>query len=297
MSSADAAHYTSCAPVIVLAIATVSTIPQGSDKDSAKAAVDLLKEMQKSVRDDNFETTFCAKLKASKSDAFNTCLDSGSVIPSVEDLRTVYPALYAQLVQAAELPALYYKLSFNWAPTLVSTDYRSVSNGTPNLATAEHWSSVLNTFALDGAIYYKAWSFGVEAGYGRTVNITQQNICHNQTNGSFTAQQCKNAMIGEPDPVDTASATAAASFTPGTHSALSALVRPGVEVVAHYEHPSGSNGGNKSQLYVPIYIAPISSPLKFVIGLQPTWTWNSEPMQKNDFSVYLFVGARPSVPD
>jgi hypothetical protein len=91
--------------------------------------------------------------------------------------------------------------------------------------------------------------------YGKTVEIQQQNVCKTQTNGAYTAQQCENAMIGRPEPVNTASATAALSYT------------------------------------------LLASPLKAVIGVQPMWTWNSETNQKNGFSVFLFVGARPSVPN
>jgi hypothetical protein len=297
LARSDAARYTSCKPMIDAAMATLAALPSGVDAKSAATKVDVLKDLQAALFDEAAaEDRICKTLKAASAEAYNACPDSGAIDLSVEDLGQIYPTLYSQIVQVAALPALYYKLSLNWSPTLVSTDYRSVVNGVPNLATNEHWSRVLNAVAMDASVYYKAWSFGLETAYGKTVSIVEQNVCNTTTSGTFTAQQCKNAMIGEPDPMNTASVTGAISFTPAANSKTAALIRPGFEAVAYFERPSGTDG-HKTQISLPLYMAPISAPLKFVIGLEPIWTWNTEPKQKNDFSVVLFVGARPNVPN
>src|SRR5258706_6811204 len=235
----------------------------------------------------------CSQLKNAGADAYKLCPDSGQPIPTVEELRGTFPKLYAQYVTPHAPPTFYYKVSLNWSPTLVTTDYRAVVNGTADLATNKHWSNMLSSFALDAAAYYAAWSFGLELGYGKTVNIVQQSVCTTTMNGTYSTQQCKNAMIGEPDPMSTTPATAAAVYTPAGSGVTFSLLRPGIEVLASVEKPSGASG-HKSQLAIPLFVAPINSPMKFVVGLQPTWTWNSEPKQQNDFSVLLYVGARPS---
>jgi len=297
ISTTEASTLTSCAPIINTAKALINALPSGTDAKTIASARKVLAQLESGLSDEAAtEVTVCKTLKAASAEAYTACPDSGAPDISVEDLGRIYTALYARVVQPTSLPALYYKLSLNWSPSLVSTDYRSVTNSVPNLATTEHWSSLLNALALDGSLYYKAWSFGLEGAYGKTVDIKQQNVCKTQTNGAYTAQQCENAMIGRPEPINTASATAALSFTPTASSAVTRLFRPGVELLGYFEHPS-EGGGHKAELSLPLYLAPIASPLKAVIGIQPMWTWNNEPNQKNDFSVFLFVGARPSVPN
>jgi hypothetical protein len=296
ISQFDAAQLTSCRPIVERAIAVVQALPSGADPKTTATTLALLQELQQGLADESaIEDAVCNKLKTASTAAYSACPDSGAVDISVEDLGRIYSNIYARIVRPTALPALYYKISFNYSPSLVSTDYRAVTNGVANLATNSHWSSLLNAFAVDGSLYYKAWSFGLEAAYGKTVNIVEQNVCNTTTSGTFTAQQCKNAMIGKPNPANTASATGAISFTPASNAAATRLFRPGLELVAYFEHPD--SGGHKTQLSLPLYMAPISAPLKFVIGLQPMWTWTTEPKQTNDFSVFLFVGARPSVPN
>jgi hypothetical protein len=297
ISSKEAAALPSCAPVIAAAQAALAKLPAGKDAKTIEAEQAVLSELQKGLSNEAAtEQAVCPTLKPVSAEAFNACPDSGAPDIGVSDVGNIYTALYARIVEPTFLPALYFKASLNWSPNLVSTDYRSVTNGVPNLATSEHWSSLLNAVAADGSLYYKAWSFGAEAAYGKTVDIKQQNVCKTQTNGAYTAQSCENAMIGRPEPVNTASGTAALSYAPAGTSSIARLFRPGIELLGYFEHPSGA-GGHKTELSLPLYLTPIATPLKAVIGLQPMWTWNSETGQKNDFSVLLFVGARPSVPN
>jgi hypothetical protein len=72
-----------------------------------------------------------------------------------------------------------------------------------------------------------------------------------------------------------------------------ALFSPGAQIVFSYVAPT--SGGHSSELAVPFYLAPSAAPMKFVLGLQPTWDWNTNPKVGNRFSVAFFVGARPAI--
>jgi hypothetical protein len=54
-------------------------------------------------------------------------------------------------------------------------------------------------------------------------------------------------------------------------------------------------GGHSSELAAPLYVSPSVSRMSFVVGVQPTWDWNTDPTVGNKFSVLVFVGARPSI--
>jgi hypothetical protein len=282
----------SCAPSITRAIQALKS----ADLDLAFKR-QVLSLLQQHLSDEaKVVKDVCQLLKDKKSDAYQLCADSGGTQKSAEDQHSRYPAAYEQIVGAAVLPAFYYKVSMNWSPTLTSADYRAAVPGGYDLVTDHHWTGFLNAAALDASMYYKAWSAGLEASYGRTVNITTQNICSTVTSGTSTAQKCQTAMLGEPAPKSTFGATAAVSYTPPPFVLTSSLYRPGLELVETYEKPS-EGGGHKTQVSIPLFVTPSGSPLKVVIGIQPTWIWNTEPKQTNDFIVYLFVGARPSVPE
>ncbi len=70
-------------------------------------------------------------------------------------------------------------------------------------------------------------------------------------------------------------------------------MNPGVQIVFSYVAPT--SGGHSSEIAVPFYLAPTTSPMKFVFGIQPTWDWNTNPKIGNKFSVSLFFGARPEL--
>jgi hypothetical protein len=134
----------------------------------------------------------------------------------------------------------------------------------------------------------------MEGGYGETVKIQTQNLCNTITSGTISAQQCDPVMVGTPQPRKTWLASSALALNPLPLFSNSALFSPGTQLNFSYEALKGG-GGHKSQLAIPFYLAPSSSALSFVFGIQPTWDWNTDPKIGNKFSVSLFVGARPEV--
>jgi hypothetical protein len=235
----------------------------------------------------------CGEIKQHAKDAYDYCPGSGKPIKTAYDQSTVYAAAYASLMQAP-LPTFYYKVSLNYTPTLVSTDYRAVVGGVPDLADSHHWQRFLSAGALDLSFYDAAWSGGLELGYGDTVTITQSNVCNTTTSGSYSSQTCKMAMIGEPAPVETFSATMTIQNSTLLSPLTSGGFRPGFQLVAHYERPTDGSS-HLAYVSVPIYAASPSSPLKLVFGIEPMWMWNTNPKVGNSFNVTLFVGARPGL--
>jgi hypothetical protein len=243
------------------------------------------------------EKAICSVLKTKAKDAYNYCPGSGSdkSLKSPEDERVPYPNAYLRIVGPHPLPTFYFKISASYAPTLVSTDYRSVTNGTPDLADSQHWQRLLNSGVVDLSLYYAAWSAGVEAGYGQTVTITQSNVCNTTTIGSYSSQQCKTAMIGEPTPQSTYSATVTVQNSTLLSGLAAGAFRPGFQLTAHYERPTNGSS-HLTTLSLPLYTASPSSPLKLVFGIEPEWIWNTNPKVGNSFGVTLFVGTRPGLP-
>jgi hypothetical protein len=219
------------------------------------------------------------------------CPASGKPQKSVEDQHKVYPALYN--IVTGQPSAFQWKVSGSWAPTMTSVAYRSVNNGVPDLADPQQWTHLLNTGVIDLALYRGRIAFGVEGGFGKTVNIKTQNICNTLTSGTFTAQQCDTAMVGRPNPSNSWTSSSALAVNPLPLFSSGTLFNPGAEVTFSYEVPT--KGGHKSELAIPFYLAPSSSPMAFVFGIQPTWDWNTDPKVGNKFYVSLFVGARPEV--
>jgi hypothetical protein len=125
------------------------------------------------------------------------------------------------------------------------------------------------------------------------VAVQTQNICNTTTSGTYTAQQCDIAMVGEPTPTDAWLGSATLDVYPLPALGAGALFSPGAQIVFSYVAPT--SGGHSSELAVPFYLAPSAAPMKFVLGLQPTWDWNTNPKVGNRFSVAFFVGARPAI--
>jgi|ERR1700723_67768 len=211
---------------------------------------------------------------------------------SVEEQRKNYPELYAETV-LGQPSAFQWKAWGSWAPNLTSVDYRAIDAGVPDLATKLQWTHLLNTGLADFAFYYGPLEFGIEGGFGQTVQVTTQNVCNTTTVGTSTAQQCDMAMIGIPIPKNSWMSSATLNLNPLPALAKGVLMNPGVQIIFSYVAPT--SGGHSSEIAAPFYLAPTTSPMKFVFGLQPTWDWNTNPKIGNKFSISLFFGARPEL--
>jgi hypothetical protein len=211
---------------------------------------------------------------------------------SVEEQRKNYPELYAKTV-LGQPSAFQWKAWGSWAPNLTSVDYRAIKAGVPDLATKLQWTRLLNTGLADFAFYYGPLEFGIEGGFGQTVPVTIQNVCNTTMVGTFTAQQCDMAMIGIPTPKNSWMSSATLNLNPLPALGKGALMNPGVQIIFSYVAPT--SGGHSSEIAAPFYLAPTTSPMKFVFGIQPTWDWNTNPKVGNKFSISLFFGARPEL--
>jgi hypothetical protein len=214
------------------------------------------------------------------------------VYKSVEEQRRNYPDLYSKIV-FGQPSKFQWKAWGSWAPTLTSVDYRAINAGVPDLATKLQWTRLLNTGLGDFALYYGKIAFGVEGGYGQTVQVSTQNVCNNTTSGTYTAQRCDMAMVGKPNPTNAWMSATTLEFNPLPALGKGALINPGLQIMFSYVAPS--SGGHSSELAVPFYLAPTTAPMKFVFGIQPTWDWNTDPKVGNKFSITLFAGARPEI--
>lgn len=264
--------------------------PPKDDKTAAldKQVISLLGGMVSTVTMDQ-QTSVCNSLK-DQAAFYQFC--PAKLAKSVEEQSRNYPELYSEMVLGQPSP-FQWKAWGSWAPTLTSVDYRAVQAGVPDLATKLQWTRLLNTVLGDVALYYGKLAFGVEGGYGQTVQIKTQNVCNNTTSGAYTAQQCDMAMLGQPNPNNAWMGSGTLELNPLPVLGKGALLNPGVQVVFSYVAPT--SGGHSSELAVPFYLAPSAAPMKFVFGVQPTWDWNTDPKVGNRFSVALFVGARPEI--
>ncbi len=263
-------------------------------KDAKTAALDdqvisLLGDITSTVTMDK-ETEVCNFLKEQSAPFYQFC--PGKLAKSVEEQQRNYPALYSQLVRGQPSP-FQWKAWGSWAPTLTSVDYRAVQAGVPDLADKHQWTHILNTVLGDIALYHGKFAFGVEGGFGQTVQVNTQNVCNNTTSGAFTAQQCDMAMVGQPNPKNAWMGSSTLELNPLPVLGKGALINPGVQVVYSYVAPT--SGGHSSELAMPFYLAPSVAPMKFVFGIQPTWDWNTNPKVGNKFFIALFVGARPEI--
>ncbi|MGA2118550.1 MAG: hypothetical protein ABSH56_27815 [Bryobacteraceae bacterium] len=232
--------------------------------------------------------TICDGLKTNP-DFYKFCPDSGKPQKSVEDEHEAYPGLDTYTTEAPS--KFQWKVWGSWAPTVTSASYRPVVAGVADLSDKQYWTKLLNNGVGDVALYYGSLAFGAEAGYGQTVQIKNQNICNNTTAGTYTAQQCAMAMVGQPTPTNAWIASTTFQVTPLPVLGKGAGVKTGAQILFSYVAPL--SGGHSSEIAVPFYLAPSTSPMSFVIGIQPTWDWNTDPTVGNKFSIAVFVGARP----
>jgi hypothetical protein len=281
---------TDCADAVKQVGTALEKSPPKDDKAAAldKQVISLLGDITSTVTMDK-EAVVCNSLK-DQATFYQFC--PAKLAKSVEEQRRNYPALYNEIVLGQPSP-FQWKAWGSWAPTLSSVDYRAVQAGVPNLSTKLQWTHLLNTVLGDVALYHGRLSFGVEGGFGQTVQVKTQNVCNNTTSGTYTAQQCDMAMIGEPNPKNAWMGSSTLDLNPLPVLGKGALLSPGVQVVYSYVAPT--SGGHSSELAVPFYLAPSAVPMKFVFGVQPTWDWNTNPMVGNKFSVALFVGVRPEI--
>jgi hypothetical protein len=256
--------------------------------DLDRQVTSLLGDITSTVTMDK-ETAVCNSLK-DQAAFYQFC--PSKLAKTVEEQRKNYPALYSEMVLGQPSP-FQWKAWGSWAPTLSSVDYRAVEAGVPDLATKRQWTHLLNTVLGDVALYHGKLSFGVEGGFGQTVQVMTQSICNNTTSGTYTAQQCDMAMIGQPNPKNAWMGTSTLELNPLPVLGKGALLSPGVQLVYSYVAPT--SGGHSSELAMPFYLAPSAAPMKFVFGVQPTWDWNTDPKVGSKFSVALFVGARPEI--
>jgi hypothetical protein len=244
------------------------------------------------IFDENNRDEVCETTLKAQTDYYQFCPNSGKPQKSWADQERAYPGLdsYTKYIPSA----FQWKVWGSWTPVLTSTAYRPVTNGVADLSKKDNWTKLLNTGVGDLALYYGGkWAFGVEGGYGQTVQITQQNICNTTTSGTYTAQQCGMAMVGIPNPQNSwlASTTLQATSLPifGKASGLTS----GAQVLFSYAAPT--SGGHSSEFGLPFYFSPSATQMSFVIGVQPTWDWNTNPKVGNKFFVSVFVGARPAL--
>jgi len=239
--------------------------------------------------DPTVRQNICKTFKDNK-DFYQYCDDSGKPQKSVEDEHTAYPGLDTYTKEAPS--AFQWKIWGNWTPVLTSTPYRPVVDGVANLSDKLNWTKLLNTGVGNVALYYRSLTFGVEGGFGQTVQIKQQNVCLTTTSGSYSAQQCSMAMVGQPVPKNSWISSTALQISPLPIFGKSAALSSGAQAVFSYTAPT--SGGHSSELAVPFYISPSATRMSFVLGIQPTWDWNTDPMVGNKFSIAVFAGARPS---
>jgi hypothetical protein len=219
------------------------------------------------------------------------CPGGKSYKSTVDQASTAYPGLES-LIKGA--PSEFeWKVWATWAPVLTSTPYRPVVNGVANLSDKLNWTKLLNTGVGDIALYYGSLALGLEGGYGKTVQIKDQNVCNNTTSGTYTAQQCSMAMVGEPVPKNSWVSSTTLQVAPLPLFGKGAAISSVAQVLFGYVAPVA--GGHSSELAAPLYVSPSVSRMSFVVGVQPTWDWNTDPTVGNKISVLVFVGARPSI--
>jgi len=279
-----------CATAVALVGAALTTAPPADNavKDLDQTVIRALTGFA-SIPTMDQQTAICNSLK-DHAPFFQFC--PAKVYKTVEEQRRNYPELYAARVLGQPSP-LQWKLWAGWAPVLNSIDYRSINAGTPDLATKLQWTHLLNTAVGDLALYYGPLAFGVETGYGQTVQVKTQNVCNNTTSGTHTAQLCEMAMVGQPTPKNAWTTTGTLDVHPLPVLGKSGLFHPGAQVI--YTYVARVSGGHSAELGVPFYLAPSTSPMKFVFGLQPSWDWDTDPRVGKKFAIALFVGARPEV--
>ena len=289
-AAASVAPNANCADAVKKVGAALEKSPPKDGKTATldKQVISALGPIASTVKMDE-QAAACDSLK-DQAAFFQFC--PAKLAKSVEEQRKNYPALYSEMVLGQPSP-FQWKAWGSWAPTLTSVDYRAVLAGVPDLADKHQWTHLLNTVLGDVALYYGKLSFGVEGGFGQTVQVKTQNVCNTTTSGTYTAQQCDMAMIGQPNPKNSWMGSGTLELNPLPVLGKGSLLSPGIQAVYSYVAPS--SGGHSSELAVPFYLAPNVAPMKFVFGIEPIWDWNTDPKVGKKFSVALFVGARPEI--
>ena len=232
----------------------------------------------------------CKSLKDNKN-FYHFCPDSGDPQKMETDQEEKYPGLDTYTKDAPS--KFQWKIWGSWAPTLTSTSYRNVNNGVADLADKQNWTKLLNSGVGDVAFYYGRLALGLEGGFGETVDIKAQNICNNTMSGTYTAQQCSMAMVGKPMPKNTWLGSGTLQVAPLPIFEKMASLSSGAQIIYSYAAPT--SGGHSSELAIPLYLSPSATQMSFVIGIQPTWDWNTDPTIGQKFSVSVFVGVRPPI--
>ena len=232
----------------------------------------------------------CNNFQKDATDFFQFCPGQKSY-KEYADQQNAYPGL--DTYTKGTPSAFQWKMWGSWAPVLSSTPYYAVSNGAADLSNKLNWTQLLNTGVGDIALYYRSLAFGVEGGFGQTVQIVQQNVCKNTTSGNVTAQQCSMAMVGKPNPKDSWLASSTLQVAPLPFLTKGTGLSTGAQIQFTYTAPT--SGGHASEIAVPLYLSPSAKQMSFVVGVQPTWDWNTNPMIGNKFSISVFVGVRPSI--
>jgi hypothetical protein len=232
----------------------------------------------------------CKNFEKSAPDFFQFCPGQKSH-KEWADQQKAYPGLDTYTKEAPS--AFQWKIWGSWAPVLSSTPYYAVTNGVADLSKKLNWTQLLNTAVADTALYYRSIAFGVEGGFGQTVQIVQQNVCKNTTSGSVTAQQCSMAMVGKPNPKDSWIASSTLQVAPLPFLTKGTGLSTGAQIQFSYTAPT--SGGHSSEIAVPLFVSPSAKQVSFVVGIQPAWDWNTNPMIGNKFSISVFVGARPQI--
>lgn len=233
----------------------------------------------------------CTETLKSNADFYQFCPDSGKPQRELTQQRAAYPGLDTYTKKSPS--EFEWKAWGSWVPVVTSTAYFPITDGIANLSNKENWTGLLNTGVGDLALYYGRLAFGVEGGFGQTVQITPQNVCATITSGTTTAQQCSMAMVGIPKPINSWISSSTLQVAPLPIFGKGAALSSGAQVLFSYTAPTSV--GHSSELGVPFYISPSATQMSFVVGIQPTWDWNTNPKIGNTFSVYVFVGARPPI--
>jgi hypothetical protein len=101
------------------------------------------------------------------------------------------------------------------------------------------------------------------------------------------------AMVDKPSPKNSWISWTTLQVTPLPIVGKNAALSSGARVLFSYTAPTGR--GRSSELAMPFYITRSATRMSFVVGIQTTWDWNTDPMVGNKFSIAMFAGARPSI--
>jgi hypothetical protein len=209
---------------------------------------------------------------------------------SESGLKKAFPNLHEATVTAPQ-KSFRFRLSGNWAPTLLGVDYRPVKDGTPDLSAKEKWVRLMNGASVDLSVHDRKLSAGVQFAYAEKIDeeaFAPVEVCRTVVQGEYSYKKCKSAALGEPVAFDTMSATATASIDPLTNAV--GAFRPGLQVTYKWEHLEGKR---RHTIALPVYLARVKSPFDLVVGLRPSYEIMQGFERKRNVTVAVFLGARP----